>query len=88
MFLNPLPHPRYLDYIHVMTYDLHGSWEGYTAENSPLYKYPTDKGSNAYLNVVSLCTHAHEDQRWGCKSHGDSGTKKILQMSHLDNYAP
>nr|XP_054541576.1 acidic mammalian chitinase [Pan troglodytes] len=42
---------QYLDYIHVMTYDLHGSWEGYTGENSPLYKYPTDTGSNAYLNV-------------------------------------
>uniref|UniRef100_A0A8D2JVF8 Acidic mammalian chitinase n=1 Tax=Theropithecus gelada TaxID=9565 RepID=A0A8D2JVF8_THEGE len=33
---------QYLDYIHVMTYDLHGAWEGYTGENSPLYKYPTD----------------------------------------------
>ncbi|XP_006865985.1 PREDICTED: acidic mammalian chitinase-like [Chrysochloris asiatica] len=42
---------QYLDYIHVMTYDLHGSWEGYTGENSPLYKYPSDTGSNAYLNV-------------------------------------
>ncbi|KAM5180707.1 uncharacterized protein ACMZJ9_001239 [Mantella aurantiaca] len=26
-----------LDYIHVMTYDLHGSWESYTGENSPLF---------------------------------------------------
>ncbi|XP_055474133.1 acidic mammalian chitinase [Psammomys obesus] len=42
---------KYLDYIHVMTYDFHGSWEGYTGENSPLYKYPTETGSNAYLNV-------------------------------------
>ncbi|CAI9151750.1 unnamed protein product [Rangifer tarandus platyrhynchus] len=42
---------QYLDFIHVMTYDFHGSWEGYTGENSPLYKYPTDTGSNAYLNV-------------------------------------
>ncbi|KAH0516838.1 Acidic mammalian chitinase, partial [Microtus ochrogaster] len=41
----------YLDHIHVMTCDLHGSWDGYTGENSPLYKYPTDTGSNAYLNV-------------------------------------
>ncbi|XP_057595590.1 acidic mammalian chitinase isoform X2 [Hippopotamus amphibius kiboko] len=40
-----------LDYIHVMTYDFHGPWEGYTGENSPLYKHPTDTGSNAYLNV-------------------------------------
>ncbi|XP_041488404.1 acidic mammalian chitinase-like, partial [Microtus oregoni] len=42
---------QYLDQIHVMTYDLHGSWDDYTGENSSLYKYPTDTGSNAYLNV-------------------------------------
>ncbi|XP_030725201.2 acidic mammalian chitinase [Globicephala melas] len=42
---------QYLDYIHVMTYDFYGPWEGYTGENSPLYKYPTDTGNNAYLNV-------------------------------------
>uniref|UniRef100_A0A8D0GXZ3 Acidic mammalian chitinase n=1 Tax=Sphenodon punctatus TaxID=8508 RepID=A0A8D0GXZ3_SPHPU len=44
------PH-RYLDYFHVMTYDFHGSWEGYTGENSPLYKGPADTGSNVYFNV-------------------------------------
>ncbi|GAB5575365.1 chitotriosidase-1 isoform X3 [Prionailurus iriomotensis] len=52
---------QYLDYIHVMTYDLPGSWEGYTAENSPLYKYPTDKGSNAYLNVDYIMNYWKEN---------------------------
>ncbi|XP_048353831.1 LOW QUALITY PROTEIN: acidic mammalian chitinase-like [Sphaerodactylus townsendi] len=42
---------QYLDYFHVMTYDFHGSWEGYTGENSPLYKGPADTGSNIYFNV-------------------------------------
>ncbi|XP_038167284.1 acidic mammalian chitinase-like [Arvicola amphibius] len=42
---------QYLDQIHVMTYDLHGSWDGYRGENSSLYKYPTDTGSNAYFNM-------------------------------------
>ncbi|KAM7318116.1 hypothetical protein ACRRTK_022853 [Alexandromys fortis] len=42
---------QYLDQIHVMTYDLNGSWDGFTGENSSLYKYSTDTGSNAYLNV-------------------------------------
>ncbi|KAL1772097.1 acidic mammalian chitinase [Sigmodon hispidus] len=42
---------QYLDFIHVMTYDLHGSWDGYTGENSPLYKLPTETGSSAQLNV-------------------------------------
>uniref|UniRef100_A0A671EV30 GH18 domain-containing protein n=1 Tax=Rhinolophus ferrumequinum TaxID=59479 RepID=A0A671EV30_RHIFE len=46
-----------------MTYDLHGSWEGYTGENSLLYKYPTDTGSNAYLNVVSPGIDADADQK-------------------------
>ncbi|XP_074791953.1 acidic mammalian chitinase-like [Natator depressus] len=42
---------QYLDYFHVMTYDFHGSWEGYTGENSPLFQGPTDTGSNIYLNI-------------------------------------
>uniref|UniRef100_A0A8D0GXX6 Acidic mammalian chitinase n=1 Tax=Sphenodon punctatus TaxID=8508 RepID=A0A8D0GXX6_SPHPU len=42
---------QYLDYFHVMTYDFHGSWEGYTGENSPLFKGPADTGSNIYFNV-------------------------------------
>ena len=75
MLYNPLFYLRYLDFIHVMTYDFHGSWEGYTGENSPLYKYPTDTGSNTYLNVVSLHTDADADQRC-CKLHADSGTKQ------------
>ncbi|XP_042854109.1 acidic mammalian chitinase [Panthera tigris] len=61
---------QYLDYIHVMTYDLHGSWEGYTAENSPLYKYPTDKGSNAYLNVDYVMNY--------CKENGAPAEKLIV----------
>ncbi|XP_066480752.1 acidic mammalian chitinase [Tiliqua scincoides] len=42
---------QYLDYFHVMTYDFHGSWEGFTGENSPLYKGPADTGSYVYFNV-------------------------------------
>lgn len=80
MFWTPLPHLRYLDYIHVMTYDLHGSWEGYTGKNSPLYKYPTDTGGNAYLNVVSPGIDADADRSWCRKSRGDSGTKAIINL--------
>ncbi|XP_044531898.1 acidic mammalian chitinase-like [Gracilinanus agilis] len=60
---------QYLDFIHVMTYDLHGSWESYTGENSPLYKYPSDTGSNAYLNVDYAMNY------W--KDHG-AATEKLI----------
>ncbi|XP_001372881.2 acidic mammalian chitinase isoform X1 [Monodelphis domestica] len=61
---------QYLDFIHVMTYDLHGSWEGYTGENSPLYKNPSDTGSNAYLNVDYAMNY------W--KDHGAPAEKLIV----------
>ncbi|XP_028260746.1 acidic mammalian chitinase-like [Parambassis ranga] len=40
-----------LDYLHVMTYDFHGSWERNVGENSPLYKGPADNGDMIYFNV-------------------------------------
>ncbi|MGH0154241.1 UNVERIFIED_CONTAM: hypothetical protein FKN15_049893 [Acipenser sinensis] len=41
----------YLDYLHVMTYDFHGTWERQTGENSPLYKGPADQGAMTDFNV-------------------------------------
>lgn len=46
-------HPRYMDLINVMTYDLRGSWEGFTGENSPLFAGPNDHGDYRFFNVVS-----------------------------------
>ncbi|BFY99793.1 hypothetical protein BsWGS_02833 [Bradybaena similaris] len=40
-----------LDWINLMTYDLHGSWETVTGHNSPLYKGSQDTGANADLNI-------------------------------------
>ncbi|XP_069489169.1 chitotriosidase-1-like isoform X2 [Ambystoma mexicanum] len=40
-----------LDFISVMTYDLHGSWDSVTGHNSPLYKGSKDTGAAEYLNV-------------------------------------
>ncbi|XP_029429798.1 chitotriosidase-1-like [Rhinatrema bivittatum] len=40
-----------LDFISVMSYDLHGSWESVTGHVSPLYKGVKDTGAALYLNV-------------------------------------
>lgn len=42
-----------MDLINVMTYDLRGSWEGFTGEDSPLFAGPEDQGGYIYFNVVS-----------------------------------
>ncbi|XP_061869609.1 acidic mammalian chitinase [Colius striatus] len=42
---------KYLDYFHVMTYDFHGSWDGHTGENSPLYLGPADTPDFTYFNI-------------------------------------
>ncbi|KAM4872835.1 oviduct-specific glycoprotein [Thomomys bottae] len=37
-----------LDFISVLSYDLHGSWEKFTGHNSPLFSFPEDPRSSAY----------------------------------------
>ncbi|CAO2599600.1 Oviduct-specific glycoprotein [Lemmus lemmus] len=39
---------RRLDFISVLSYDLHGSWEKFTGHNSPLFSLPEDSKSSAY----------------------------------------
>ncbi|TMS16567.1 Acidic mammalian chitinase [Larimichthys crocea] len=58
---------KYLDFINVMTYDYHGTFEDVTGHHSPLYKGSQDTGNHAYLNTI--CTflqgasvHLIEDQ--------------------------
>ncbi|XP_029013331.2 probable chitinase 10 [Betta splendens] len=42
---------KYVDFINVMTYDYHGSFDTVTGHNSPLYKGAHDTGDNVYLNT-------------------------------------
>ncbi|XP_066963998.1 chitinase-3-like protein 1 [Macrobrachium rosenbergii] len=39
-----------IDLLHLMTYDLHGSWETFAHHHSILYAHPEDTGDNLYLN--------------------------------------
>ncbi|XP_054883253.1 acidic mammalian chitinase-like [Poeciliopsis prolifica] len=40
-----------LDFINVMTYDFHGTWEQFTGHNSPLYQGSEDAGDLIYFNT-------------------------------------
>ena len=41
-----------LDFINVMTYDLHGSWDGFADHHSPLFKRSHDHSPFDVLNSV------------------------------------
>ncbi|CAH1365834.1 unnamed protein product [Tenebrio molitor] len=43
---------KYLDLINVMAYDLHGSWDGVTGQNAPLYPSSVDVSANQKLLTV------------------------------------
>ncbi|XP_061074701.1 acidic mammalian chitinase-like [Conger conger] len=42
---------KHLDFINVMTYDFHGTWERFTGHNSPLYRGAQDNGDLIYFNT-------------------------------------
>ncbi|XP_012945342.1 chitinase-3-like protein 1 [Aplysia californica] len=56
----------HLDFINLMTYDLHGSWERQTGHNSPLYAGQHDTAANRNLTVDWAARYWHEQ---GCPKH-------------------
>uniref|UniRef100_A0A2I3M043 Chitotriosidase-1 n=1 Tax=Papio anubis TaxID=9555 RepID=A0A2I3M043_PAPAN len=63
---------RNLDFVNLMAYDFHGSWEKVTGHNSPLYKRQEESGAAASLNVDAAV------QMWLQK--GTPASKLILGM--------
>jgi len=45
---------KYLHFINIMAYDLHGAWEKVTGHNAPLYPRKDESGNDLKLNVVSI----------------------------------
>lgn len=45
---------KHLDWIGVMSYDYHGSWEGNTGHIAPLYRNPNEKGTNRLTANFSM----------------------------------
>ncbi|ESO85837.1 hypothetical protein LOTGIDRAFT_130303, partial [Lottia gigantea] len=42
---------QYLDFINLMTYDLHGSWDSVVGHNSPMFARSGENGTDVYLNM-------------------------------------
>ena len=42
---------KYLDFINMMTYDFHGSWDSTTGHNTPLYPRPNEPVINKGLTI-------------------------------------
>ncbi|CAC5371876.1 E3.2.1.14 [Mytilus coruscus] len=43
---------QYMDFINIMSYDLHGSWKSTTGHNSPLFPKSNEYGDQRYLNII------------------------------------
>lgn len=47
----PDKYEKYLDFINIMTYDMHGAWEQMTNNHSPIYANPDDPSGTSPTNI-------------------------------------
>lgn len=72
---------KYLDFINIMTYDYHGSWENRTNHNAPLYLNKKEPGGatqfciDATIKAYKKAGVKPEDLNLGIASYGRSWTK-------------
>ena len=82
--------PRELDFINLMSYDLHGAWDKYAGHNSPLYKHPQDTGLQTDYNIVSGARRVSQNDqhkirlmRWYITYLVDD-TSRCLEVLHAE----
>lgn len=48
---------KHLDFLNIMTYDMHGEWDGYADHHAPLFKRPFDDADTERLHVDGAIMH-------------------------------
>ncbi|XP_063111707.1 oviduct-specific glycoprotein [Cavia porcellus] len=85
---------RLLDFINILSYDLHGSWEKFTGHNSPLFSLPDDPKSSAYaMNYWRKLGAPSEKLIMGLPTYGRtfrlvSASKNGLQAAAMGPASP
>ncbi|XP_071452321.1 chitinase-3-like protein 1 [Hetaerina americana] len=83
---------QYLDFINIMTYDLHGAWDPVTGHNAPLYARSSETGFASYLNDHASIQHwiergvPRQKLILGVPSYGRTWT--LMSMSNSGVGAP
>ncbi len=54
----------YLDFVNVMTYDMHGSWESFLGLNAPLYSRSDETDEQAQLNDAYVNEFIINNKKW------------------------
>jgi chitinase len=59
---------KYIDWMNLMTYDFHGSWENKTGHNAPLYHNPADPSTDLNASKLNVSSAVSEIVKQGMPS--------------------